>query len=408
MEYYQENLKIHSTYERQFNDVGWLWKVVLSISCLTCFYGYWLNNNYLLTTINFFLVFLVWIIKERRILYRKSDIIFGTLIIVFLLSSISSPNRTEAFKYVFSLSQLFLLAICLQSNKLWSKYFLKISYILSFGHVLATAAYYVIPEQIDRIRIVVLNPEALDITNKLLRSGLNSGIAPQTGNNAYYISVFVGISFSYILKFLEKKNNKLVFFHLLLMLIGLSMLIATGKRGPLLSVAISVILVTIIYILSSTASTKNFFIIGLIGLISLLVLINTSVFKNLIEMISLKQGDNFLSGRSLLWSDTLKTFEAYPFFGQGLLSMRLKLGLDSHNVYLQLLAETGLVGFLTFIWFTTSRLINSAVLMFNKVKSETSIFSLYFQIFFLCYCFTGNPIYNLNLFVFYIIFISIR
>jgi hypothetical protein len=91
-----------------------------------------------------------------------------------------------------------------------------------------------------------LSPEAYEITERLYRSNLNAGISPQTGNNAYYISVFIGICYVYFLKSLiNKKTSKTLLLGSLLVL-AVAMLIATGKRGPLLAVAIALVILTFI------------------------------------------------------------------------------------------------------------------------------------------------------------------
>jgi O-antigen ligase len=122
----------------------------------------------------------------------------------------------------------------------------------------------------------------------------------------------------------------------------------------------------------------------------------------------LKQGQDFSSGRGYLWNETLAVFYNQPFSGQGLLTMRIQLGLDTHNVFIQLLAETGLLGFSSFLLFVLSNLIISIKKIFRNPNYIGFQMSFFFQAFFICYCFTGNPIYNLNLFLVYMIFASIR
>ena len=62
---------------------------------------------------------------------------------------------------------------------------------------------------------------------------------------------------------------------------------------------------------------------------------------------SIQKGD--LSGRVTLWRDTIAVFEQHPFFGSGTGSMTFLIGSFSHQTFLSVLAETGLIGFFLFI-----------------------------------------------------------
>jgi O-antigen ligase len=330
------------------------------------------------------------------------------LVIVFLISAVTSSNRTEALKYVFALSEFALLLIALQSNRDWVIPFLKGAFVFSGSHVFFSVLYYINPTFVNEIRLRTLSPEAYEITERLYRSNLNAGISPQTGNNAYYISVFIGICYVYFLKSLiNKKTSKTLLLGSLLVL-AVAMLIATGKRGPLLAVAIALVILTFICFGSNRLFWKNSLKIGFFGIIGIVILINTEIFKNLLDLIMLKQGQDFSSGRGYLWNETLAVFYNQPFSGQGLLTMRIQLGLDTHNVFIQLLAETGLLGFSSFLLFVLSNLIISIKKIFRNPNYIGFQMSFFFQAFFICYCFTGNPIYNLNLFLVYMIFASIR
>lgn len=55
------------------------------------------------------------------------------------------------------------------------------------------------------------------------------------------------------------------------------------------------------------------------------------------------------NGRFALWAKSLKTWESSPIFGHGLGGMYRLIGKASHNTYLQLLSETGLIGVMLFV-----------------------------------------------------------
>lgn len=85
---------------------------------------------------------------------------------------------------------------------------------------------------------------------------------------------------------------------------------------------------------------------------------------------------------------------------------------DVHNIYMQLLAETGLVGFSFYIILFISGL-NMAVKLVKEIsrtevinvqERKLLIFAAYYMFFFVLYGFTGNPLYDEQ--PFYLLMIS--
>ena len=128
---------------------------------------------------------------------------------------------------------------------------------------------------------------------------------------------------------------------------------------------------------------------------------------------SLSIGEDITSGRTTLISWAWQLFLANPVFGIGWGEYRTTLSggiaafsdLDTHNIYLQLLSETGIVGFICFIvpMFAFWRAANKIYYKCEHGKDEFSqkwrgvaFFSLALQTFFLLYGLTGNPLYDPN------------
>jgi hypothetical protein len=130
---------------------------------------------------------------------------------------------------------------------------------------------------------------------------------------------------------------------------------------------------------------------------------------------------NSLSNHRIgLWTVGWQLFLQNPVFGAGwggyhdLLVHSVHR--DTHNVYLQLLCETGIVGFSIFMLFFVRTLVITyrlIVLYDSEGKGQTFegkssekqylAFSFCMQIFFLLYCFTENPLYDNLTFIPYII-----
>lgn len=79
------------------------------------------------------------------------------------------------------------------------------------------------------------------------------------------------------------------------------------------------------------------------------------------------------SGRSLAWQGTWKLFLSHPLFGVGFRTHEylLKVGTSSHNGYLALLAEVGLVGFAAALFLALSGMVR----VWQRMKEPTQIHS---------------------------------
>lgn len=111
-----------------------------------------------------------------------------------------------------------------------------------------------------------------------------------------------------------------------------------------------------------------------------------------------------LSGREVFWTYAMEMFRRSPLLGEGFLSFNSYVNsrgflyygepwrFQAHNVYLQLLAELGLIGLLLFIGMLT-------ILIFGlgrSAKKEPNIFNLsafYWAVLIAIYSTTGNTIY---------------
>src|SRR5699024_9890163 len=124
------------------------------------------------------------------------------------------------------------------------------------------------------------------------------------------------------------------------------------------------------------------------------------------------------SRRSELWEHAWNLFLNNPLKGIGwgefketvIGSVTEHTEMETHNIYLQLLSETGLIGtsiilipiILTYLYTTkVMRYISQNKNIFSKKWIFIIYFSTFIQTFFLLYGLTGNPLYDFNYIIMY-------
>ncbi len=136
-------------------------------------------------------------------------------------------------------------------------------------------------------------------------------------------------------------NNKTLF------LIPLSFaLLLTGSLGASLSLFLGSFLY--IYLKNGWLKKNGVFLIAIAAIL-------TTVFA--LRQITTKE--HFLPGFSIVkrldyWQDTWKIIKVHPFLGIGIGNFNLPLSRYSHNSYLQIWAEMGIIGIISFLWLIIS------------------------------------------------------
>lgn len=204
------------------------------------------------------------------------------------------------------------------------------------------------------------------------------------------------------------------------LILGLILLLAlflTTKRGPLVASAAAIV-VSCLFVNRKklTGTMLKTLAVAAIAVISVGVLATfvPAVQATLERFIELSD-DGTGNGRSYLYDFAWSMFHANPLLGCGwgayskyvattpLGAMYSNLGFSSmstHNVYLQLLAETGVIGLISFV--LPAFLSIFAAMQQSESQLEEGLYGDSFclwaclgvQIFFLIYCFSGNPLYD--------------
>lgn len=229
------------------------------------------------------------------------------------------------------------------------------------------------------------------------------GFSYQTGVTGYYLAVLEGLILCDVL--FSKRNKNIFIIELLLMSLVFYFILLTRKRSQLFIV----LMITMLFL--AMKYRKHLFKIlgiGVVVLIAAYYLIeHTNVGLSLIER-TFGKGVDATTGRTGIYMQLLENFWKHPIFGNGFGStIKLIRGYtNGHNIYLQTLSETGIVGFVLLAFILLYNLIIALKACKLSMKKQTdnfdSFFCLYLQLIFLLSGLIGNPLYDVYPLIIYL------
>ena len=245
------------------------------------------------------------------------------------------------------------------------------------------------------------------LLNLLRNNNYTSGITIQPALAALYIVITIGIT-----AFLADFKKPLKYALIIILFIAL---LLTGKRTSSIAVLVSMI---IVYLIDNRGSKQWFvkLLKAAVIIYGLYIAFSTyahfssnsnSFLRFFLLFENSANGQNILSQRANLWQMSLDLFYEHPILGAGwgVVSSKTQSwsetasSLATHNIYIQLLAETGIIGSVMFLlpfvteYFTTIKALNDPLMSENNARLMR--FAVFWQSFFFVYGFTGNPIYDL-------------
>ncbi len=344
--------------------------------------------------------------KGQRISLRLFDFLLIGITFFILHNNyyVSLGNTSAAMRYL----ALFLTVFFLQKRDNWIQPLLN---ALSIVYIIY--AFFTIWCYLDRdfymSRIVPMFP---DMSRRLIEwynAGCMAGIVEHYSINGILLANGILVHAAGILNPQEHK----ILNRCALLMCSVAMLL-TGKRGPLIFVAFAIFVLYFLY----QSNQKNIIkkILQVIGVLIVLVVAVIALYQTVPQLATFvsrfqetaSAGDVTL-GRSAYWNLALEMFSSNTVLGSGWYRFaeftiyRLGFTTHAHNIYVQLLAETGVVGTLLFLaWFGS--ILTISIRFFVKARRGIVVcgkehvyhmaFSIAMQIFFVTYGLTGNPIYD--------------
>ena len=256
-------------------------------------------------------------------------------------------------------------------------------------------------------------------------TALNGGIFPHTSTAGCYICAGIGAFYARHSHQTEKKVGVSGWVQILVFFISFLLL---RKRGFTLDVTLTFFFLFIVGTkmekgmrINMSRQLRLIIAVLLVAGVGVALYYSIEAVRTLVDSFLDRffSDDTTLSGRTMLYELAIDLFLSSPITGIGWGKYRSNtLGIfrandatfETHNVYLQLLCETGVVGLLLFLLVVGATLLATVrkyrlYLRTDSGRQTPSVLrlSLYLQVFFLAYCVSGNPLYDMNFLVTYFV-----
>ena len=254
--------------------------------------------------------------------------------------------------------------------------------------------------------LAFMPPQVVEMSNFFLIRNVYNGIADQTGRNSVYITIGIAVLFAAMLAKDKFKSVR----RWILLLIFMAALFLTGKRGTLVAVIAPILILIVLDSRKRGRKLAQTMTLALASLLVIFILLPYVVPSTAIVLnrFFVPTGVDITSGRGPLFRHAFSLFSQKPIFGWGYGTFGSMSELSAHNMYIQLLADCGLVGTLFLMSIFTLNLRKVLKVIRLQVSAGTSsafapYLSLFIQIFFLIYGLTDSGFYNTFTLVIYLI-----
>ncbi len=296
----------------------------------------------------------------------------------------------------------------------WINFYLKGATIFGLIHAFATIILRFLPGVYLGV-VAPLYPTTYSRLVNWYADGCMPGLAGHYSTNGMFL--VVGLYASVGLALMSK--TKELYKRFLPSFIIMIAIMLTGKRSHLFF-SIIVLYALYYFYLSNDKRTRSMRMIAMalialfVGFIIILYVPSLgNAFARFKE--SADNGD-ITNNRIYFWGLAIQLFIQKPVLGVGwgqfqeYCEQYLSYRAHAHNTFFQLLCETGVLGFAVYVLWMVVFLIISIRMFINirtKLDDQNRLgmmaFSVQMQIFFILYCFTGNPLYEKEMFIPYFI-----
>lgn len=398
----------------RYTDLG-----ILMLLLYAFFLGLFIR--YIPNIINFVLLLfgVLCIVAGNKKINIKQPVIswFAIVCILIVLLNRNARFSNGFFRIDFCIVISLITYILICSSDKWHKSYTSIMFFGGVFYGVTTIFLFLFPDIYMNYVLELFSGNTMNTNIRLIEGGYAVGFSSNFSTTAMYIAVTISIPIVVFLKkdLFDKKVQKGFYFLTIILYVAV---LLTGKRAHSLLIIFSGI-IAYWYLNREKKIYSLFYVIGGVCTIMVVFYISAQIFPPIYNIVNrfeskMASGD-LLSGRGELIRECLTMFEQNPIFGTGWGSYTYHTSsglIDAHNVYMQLLAENGILLSIPFFGFIICNYLHvvkvamkaDIFVKHNKCK-ELGILSsaLFLQTFFVLYCFTGNPLYDLQIFFPYIL-----
>lgn len=297
----------------------------------------------------------------------------------------------------------------------WQKHALSIMACIGMPNVIATYFFLLLP---GFYKIMIALYGQIPVGTSGGTAGYRAGLQNHYSQNGTLIA-FVLLILGGCLLYYVTEARRMHYPTLILTVFSFGAIILTSKRAHFL---FTIAAFCVVYFIANPRQILGrgfkLFAAVFLGAAALYFMsFHVSAIQTLIARFMTAGNDSQTRTRFKMWALALELFRKHPIMGIGwggykqVYAVELyqdwqAIGakyLNSHNTYLQLLCETGLVGFLIYLWAVLGTLITTAkALMYKRSlepwRRKALYVSIVCQIFVLFYNATGNTLYDYTIF----------
>lgn len=342
------NYKYYDNYTKTSTGIQKLWSfsIFAYIVCMIAFNGTKDTAIYNTISLFFFIgISAINILKNAKVRFNSyvlSLVAYGAFL---LIAYYYSPVQSQAVGTIYDFFTMCVICICIINyiDTEEKVYFLLNAYIVG-GLCLWLYAFSIY---------------GLDIFNTIIRSTYIVRVGAEVGNtNSVGMRYAFSVLFSVFFLINKKNGPKKSMFYIVVIVICSIFALLTGSKKALILLVLGIIV-----LLLFKKEYRNVLIkkIGLIifgtCIIVLLVYIiqNVEIFRtvnhrldDLIQLITIGSGNSSDQKRIRFIKEGLEVFSNYPIFGRGTKASYYYFATYSHNNYVEILMNTGIVGFIIF------------------------------------------------------------
>lgn len=366
-----------------------------------CFKHLFVNDNFLYVILDvlFLIVILKGIYEKVRIKMNAGWCFYMILVIDMLFSVFYADSFVDAVKFTIIYIHLVVIAFWFTQIKGWQPVYYQWMKAGCLFHLGFTLFSVIFTEQALQISSKFLTSEAQNLTVLWQQCHLYAGISGQTGTNAFFFVVLIGLFLSelYISCRCRALTGALFFSSCLGLLL-------TGKKGLMIAAAFAVL--AVLWLAGDRIQKKTVLLFVSMGLFAVLF-IWTVVPEKIYQLFYVS-----VVSRMRILDGVLEGIRQRPVFGNGVNSVGnfTYKGNLGHNIYLQMWLEQGMTGlgillaaFFSCFYVTYRRMKKSEVV---GKKCQSYYFSLFIQVFIIVNGFMENTIYNYNMALVYFLAIA--